>query len=142
RRTGVVRAAGKLRGARRHDEPRAVVAEFDALTEADVAPWYHAQISAARVRFAEIEALREGREPPPPSDELGRHLLSLFTTMVADPDAFRAALEYVATITPVQQIVRRPDVAEVIRLASDAMQDSPSIVMPGPDRRALLDLVT
>jgi 2-polyprenyl-6-methoxyphenol hydroxylase-like FAD-dependent oxidoreductase len=133
--------AVKLRDALRHDDPRAVVAEFDALTEADVTPWYHAQIAADRVRFAEIEALREGREPPPPSDELGRQLLSLFATMVADPDLFRAAIEYVGTITPIQQIVRRPDVAERIRVATEAMQDSPPIVMPGPDRRELLELV-
>jgi 2-polyprenyl-6-methoxyphenol hydroxylase-like FAD-dependent oxidoreductase len=133
--------AVKLRDALRHDDPRVMVAEFDALTEADVTPWYHAQIAADRLRFAEIEALRQEREPPPPSDELGRQLLSLVTTMVADPDVFRAAIEYVATITPVQQIVRRPEVAEAIRVATDAMRDLPPFVMPGPDRRALLDLV-
>jgi len=36
--------------------------------------FYHAQIAADRIRFAQIKALREGREPPEPVDELGRHL--------------------------------------------------------------------
>jgi len=43
--------------------------------------FYHAQIAADRIRFAQIQALREGREPPEPVDELGRHLASLFATM-------------------------------------------------------------
>jgi hypothetical protein len=53
-----------------------------------------------------MDALREGREPPPPTDPLARSIRSLFATMMADPDLFRAAVEYIATITPVQRILR------------------------------------
>jgi hypothetical protein len=101
-----------------------------------------AQIAADRIRFAQIEALREEREPPEPVDELGRHLASLFATMTADPDLFRAALEHLGTLTPIQQIVRRPRVAHAVRTAMDALRDSAPIEMPGPDRRELLDIVT
>ena len=104
--------------------------------------FYHAQIAADRIRFAQIQALREGREPPEPVDELGRHLASLFATMTADPDLFRAALEYIGTLTPIQQIVRRPRVAHAVRTAMDALRESAPIEMPGPDRRELLDIVT
>ena len=45
------------------DDPRALVEEFDRRTEAEIAPWYDAQIAVDRARFAEMEALREGREP-------------------------------------------------------------------------------
>ena len=61
--------------------------------------------------------------------------------MGAHPDLFRAALEYVGTITPVQQILARPDVAERIRAARAAMPAAPPRPLPGPDRQQLLDLV-
>jgi 2-polyprenyl-6-methoxyphenol hydroxylase-like FAD-dependent oxidoreductase len=135
--------AARLRDAlrRTRDDPRLLAEEFDSLTEAVVAPWYHAQIVGDRVRFAEMEALREGREPSPPVGELATQLASLFATMAADPDLFRAALEYIATITPIQEIVRRSAVADGMRAALDAMQDSVPIVMPGPQRDELLALV-
>lgn len=131
-----LRLRDALRSAR--DDAHALVAEFDAKTEAEVAPWYHAQIALDRARFAQVEALREGREPPQPSDELSRGLAALFTVMITDPDLFRAALEYVATLTPIQEILQRPAVA---RAVSTAMGDAPPMQLPGPDRRQLLDLV-
>jgi 2-polyprenyl-6-methoxyphenol hydroxylase-like FAD-dependent oxidoreductase len=121
-------------------DPRALAERFDEMTEAEVAPWYHAQIAADRARYARIEALREGREPPLPADELSRNLISLLTAMVASPDLFRAALEYIATITPIQEILKRPDVAKRIRATKEAAGSSP-IQMPGPDRRQLLELL-
>ena len=133
----------RLRDALREtrDDPHALACRFDELTEADVTPWYDAQITADRIRFAEIEALREEREPPRPTDVLGEDLLALFTTMAADPDLFRAGLEYIGTITPIQQLVRRPDVAGRMRAALEAMAGSPPLELPGPSRRELLDLM-
>jgi 2-polyprenyl-6-methoxyphenol hydroxylase-like FAD-dependent oxidoreductase len=135
--------AVRLRDALREapDDPHAFAWRFDELTEAEVAPWYHAQIAADRVLFAQIEALREGHEPPPPGDELGTQVASIFATMPADPELFRAGLEYIGTITPIQQIVQRPAVAHGIRVALEAMQGSPGLEMPGPNRSELLELV-
>jgi 2-polyprenyl-6-methoxyphenol hydroxylase-like FAD-dependent oxidoreductase len=130
-----------LRGTNGDDAPR-VAAEFDRRTEAEIAPWYYAQIAVDRARFAEMEALREGRQPPPPGDDLSRSILSLLGTMGGHPDLFRAAVEYIATITPVQQILARPEVAEGIRATRAAMKDAPSRSLPGPDRRQLLDLLS
>jgi 2-polyprenyl-6-methoxyphenol hydroxylase-like FAD-dependent oxidoreductase len=134
--------ATRLRDALRAapDDPRALAEKFDEATEADVAPWYRAQIAGDRARFAQIEALREGREPTPPADEVSRGLASLFTAAVADPDVFRAALEYVATVTPIQEILRRPDVAQKIS-ATEASGGPAALEMPGPDRAQLLELV-
>lgn len=134
-----VRLRDVLHGAR--DDPRALAMEFHEKTEAEVAPWYHAQIALDRVRFAQVEALREGREPPPPADELSKGLASLFTAMITDPDLFRAALEYVGTLTPIQAILQRPAVAQGVSAALKAMGDAPLVQMPGPDRRQLLGLV-
>ena len=119
-------------------EPAAVVREFDGRTEAEIAPWYHAQIVLDRTRFAEMEALREGRTPSPPADDLARGILSLLMTMTASPELYRAGVEYFATITPVQQILERPVVAAGIRDRLAAMTGPPPR-MPGPTRTQLLD---
>ena len=123
------------------DSPGALAAEFDRRTEAEIAPWYHAQIAVDRARFADMKALREGREPSPPVDALARSIGSLFSTMTADPDLFRAALEYVGTITPVQEILQRSDVAEKIRMAREKLKGTPPMEVPGPNRKQLLELM-
>ncbi|MGH9175164.1 MAG: FAD-dependent oxidoreductase, partial [Vicinamibacterales bacterium] len=121
--------------------PGAVVTEFDRRTEAEIAPWYHAQMAVDRARFADMEALREGREPPAPADALVRDIGSLFSTIAADPDLFRAALEYIGTLSPVQEILHRPEVAERIRAAKERMKNAPPMPMPGPNRTQLLELM-
>jgi len=121
----------------RADDPLALAREFDAVTEARVAPWYHSQIAVDRARFAQIEALRAGREPTPPTDPLARGVLALVAAMPSDPDIFRAFLEYVATLTPIQEILERP----AVRAAIEAVGDAAPMEMPGPDRAQLLDLL-
>lgn len=132
----------RLRDALREagDDPVVLVEDFDRRTEAEIAPWYYAQIARDRARFAEMEALRDGRDTQPVTDELSRDIESLFLTMTSDPELFRLALEYIGTITPVQEIVRRPGAADAIRAARKAMKDSPAQI-PGPNRQQLLELV-
>ena len=62
--------------------------------------------------------------------------------MMADPDLFRAAMEYTATITPVQRILERPAVAQAIKAAFEALRHAPPPVLPGPNRSQLLELVS
>ncbi len=121
------------------EDPAALVADFDRRTEAEITPWYRAQLARDRARFAEMEALREGGEPPPLIG-LARDIESLFVTMIADPDIFRLALEYLGTVTPIQQILERPGVAEAIRTAREGLKGTP-VRLPGPNRQQLLDLV-
>ena len=123
------------------DDPRALVEDFDRRTEAEVAPWYHAQIAVDRARFAEMEAIREGREAPVPAGELARSIRALVSSVAADPDLFRDLLEYVGTITPVQDILRRPEVVQRLAAARDVMKGLPSPPMPGPNRNQLLQIV-
>ena len=122
--------------------PAAFVEEFDRRTEAEITPWYHAQIALDRFRFAEMQALRDERAVPPPGDDLAKGILTLLSTMMADADLFRAALEYIATITPVQDVLRRPAVVEKLHSARAAMKGAPPMQLPGPNRRELLDLVS
>lgn len=122
--------------------PRSTVEEFDRQTEASVSPWYRAQIAMDRVRFAEMEAIREGRAPSPPDDPLARGIGGLLMTMMANPELFRTALEYLGTITPVQEILARPGVGEAIQEAQAAMRAAPPPPPPGPNRAELLELIS
>lgn len=121
-------------------DPRTLAEAFDDRTEAEVAPWYHAQIATDRARFAEIEALRCGQEPPPPQG-LARRREELLSAAVADPDLFRAVVEYVATLTPLQDIVARPDVVDRVRAVKETVGDPPAPDLPGPDRQQLLEIM-
>ena len=123
------------------DDPRALVEDFDRRTEAEITPWYRAQIAFDRARFSEMEAIRDGREVTPPENELGRRIVALMSLLGADPDLFRAALEYIGTITPVQQILERPDVVQRMAAAREAMKGKPRPPLPGPTREQLLQLV-
>lgn len=123
------------------DEPRRLVEEFDRRTESELKPWYDAQFVVDRARSAEMDALREGRIPPVPSHPLFLAIVSLMRTMGADPDLFRAALEYIGTLAPIQTIVNRPDVRERMIAAQERMRDIPPMPLPGPSRTQLLDLV-
>jgi 2-polyprenyl-6-methoxyphenol hydroxylase-like FAD-dependent oxidoreductase len=123
------------------DSPRTLVEEFYRRTEAQIAPWHHAQVASDRMRFAEIEAIREGRALPPPPNNLASGIRSLMVSMGGSPDLFRAGLEYVATITPVQDILTRPKVAQAIQQIMAGMKDSPPQPFPGPSRQELMGLL-
>jgi len=123
------------------DNPRALVEEFDRRTETEITPWYRAQIAVDRARFAEMGAHREGREPAAPENELARRIGSLMSLLGADPDLFRSALEYIGTITPVQDILERPEVGERMTAAREKMKGVPRPQVPGPTREQLLQLV-
>jgi 2-polyprenyl-6-methoxyphenol hydroxylase-like FAD-dependent oxidoreductase len=123
-------------------DPLALVARFDELTEARITPWVRAQIAWDRTRFATMRALADGREPPPPRDELAGGIGALLACMPADPDLFRAGLEYVGTLTPVQDILRRSDVQTKMTAAMKSVRASgPPPALPGPNREQLLALV-
>ena len=119
------------------DDPWMVAHEFDARTEARVAPWYYSQIAVDRMAFARIDALRAGREPPSITDDFARGVLGLFVAAASDPDVFRALFEYVATVTPIHEILERP----AVHAAIEAVGDAAPMEMPGPDRAQLLDLL-
>jgi 2-polyprenyl-6-methoxyphenol hydroxylase-like FAD-dependent oxidoreductase len=130
--------AVRLRDALRQqcgDDWSSFAIEFDAVTEAEITPWYRAQLAADRTRVAQIEALCADRAPEPIVDTLARRVTTLFGAMLSDVDLYRAAMEYVGTVSTIQDIL--PDVAAAIDRAGDAAPPP----VPGPSRQALLDLV-
>jgi 2-polyprenyl-6-methoxyphenol hydroxylase-like FAD-dependent oxidoreductase len=122
------------------DDPRRLAEEFHARTEAEIAPWYHAQIAVDRARFADMEALRNGEQPPPAND-LAARIRMLLGAMGTDPDLFRAALEYIGTITPIQDILQRSDVQDRLAVAVRRLREAPPPPIPCPTRTRLLELV-
>jgi len=124
------------------DDPRALVEEFDRRTQAEITPWYEAQIAVDRARFGEMVALREGREPAPPAHELARRFGALMASIVASPDLFRDALEYIGTVTPLQEVLERPTVIQRMAAAREALKDRPRPPIPGPTRSQLLQIAS
>jgi 2-polyprenyl-6-methoxyphenol hydroxylase-like FAD-dependent oxidoreductase len=123
-------------------DPYAVAEEFHEITEAEIAPWYWSQIADDRARIAEITALREGRQPSPPTDELAQLMRDLRRFTPVDPDIARASLEYIGTLTPIQEIANRSDLRDKLTYIEQSLNDAPPPAMPGPDRAQLLDLLT
>jgi 2-polyprenyl-6-methoxyphenol hydroxylase-like FAD-dependent oxidoreductase len=115
------------------DDPVELARAFDERTDREVAPFYRAQLTADRERIAEMDALRAGREPPPPDPTRS----GLLTAAAHDADAFRALLETGTCLALPEEVLARPGMAE--RLAAHAGEPPP--VSPGPDRAQLLELL-
>ena len=116
------------------DDPVELARAFDEVTEREVAPFYRNQLAADRARIAEMDALRAGREPPPPNPVLA----SLLAAAVHDAEVYRGLLETVTCLALPADVLARPGMAE--RVAAHAGEPPP--VTPGPDRAQLLELLT
>jgi 2-polyprenyl-6-methoxyphenol hydroxylase-like FAD-dependent oxidoreductase len=123
-------------------DPYALAEEFHEITETEIAPWYWSQIADDRTRIAEIRAVREGRQPPPPADELAQLIVDLRRFTRVDPDIARACVEYIGTLTPLQEIADRPDLRDKLTAAKQSTNDAPPPAIPGPDRAQLLELMS
>jgi hypothetical protein len=123
------------------EDPLDFQLHFDDSTERHVAPWYRAQVARDSYRFAEIEALRRGVQPPSPEGAYAP-IHDLFMGMAADPVLFRAGLEYVGTLTPVEDVLEREEVRVRLAAVREATRSSSPPRIPGPDRDRLLSLVS
>jgi hypothetical protein len=99
-----------------------------------VAPFWRAQIAFDRVRLAEMEALRDGREPAPRDG--GLHLLAVHAG--EDPVLLRAVVEQALCLDTADAILARPEV--VSRL--EGLGPAPAAAdRSGPDRARLVELL-
>ena len=103
--------------------PYALAEEFHQITETEAAPWFWSQIADDRARIAEIMAVREGRQPAPPADEPARLMRDLRRFAPADPDIARAMLEYIGTLTPIQEIADRLDLRDKLAAVKQSVSD-------------------
>jgi 2-polyprenyl-6-methoxyphenol hydroxylase-like FAD-dependent oxidoreductase len=120
------------------EDPLEFAEAWDATTEARLTPWYRETVEEDRARLHEIEALRNGLEPAPPSDESSVLRGALLTAMLHDPDLFRAFLDSRGVLKPLGETFAQAGVAErTLELAGEYER----MVLPGPSREDLLKLL-
>ncbi len=119
------------------EDPREFALIWDAVTEAELTPWYRETIEENRAHRRVLEALRNGLEPPAPAGAAALPT-ALLSAMPHDPDVFRVFLAARCCITPLGEAFSRPEVVErVLEVARG--RELPRI--PGPDRQQLLRLL-
>jgi hypothetical protein len=114
------------------DDPAGFARDWDARSDAAVAPYHRDQVVANRVRAAEMDALRTGRPRPARRGMLSR----LAAAAAVDPDAYRGLVETAVCTALPQEVLDRPAVAAAV--ARRARTPPP---VPGPDRAELLKLL-
>jgi 2-polyprenyl-6-methoxyphenol hydroxylase-like FAD-dependent oxidoreductase len=120
-------------------DPVALTEAYAEETAAQVEPWYRAQIAMDRVRYAEMDAIREGREPPPPPDDpASTAMRALATAMAYDADVHRAFIDFASCQVLPQDWLARPGMLD--KVMEIAANHEP-VVMPGPTREQLLEIV-
>jgi 2-polyprenyl-6-methoxyphenol hydroxylase-like FAD-dependent oxidoreductase len=136
---GLVHAARLRDTVREHlDEPRDFAEAWDAVTEEELTPWYRATVAVDRARLAQIDALREGRDPAPPADPGSASAAALGVAMLYDAEAFRGFADIVGCLALPQEVFARPGLAERVHaLATEAELPPP----PGPGREELLRML-
>ncbi|MGY1633362.1 NAD(P)/FAD-dependent oxidoreductase [Geodermatophilus sp. SYSU D01186] len=131
---GMVHAQQLRTAVREHlADPVDLVRAFDEATEREVTPFFRNQVAADRVRIAEMDAIREGREPPPLDPVRAR----LLAAAMYDADAYRAVMETITCLALPEQALARPGLRERL----EAYADAPVPAAPGPDRALLLELL-
>jgi flavin-dependent dehydrogenase len=120
------------------EEPRAFAEAWDAVTEAELTPWYRETVAEDRDRIAEIEALRSGIKTPRPTSPSASLRGALLAAVPRDPDAFRALIASRGCVTRLEETFSDQQFVErILELASDS-QPPPRA---GPDRAQLLELL-
>src|SRR5215468_8544576 len=132
---GMIHAQLLRRAVREHlDNPGRFAEVWHEYTEEGVQPFYRNQIEADRIRLAEMNAIRHGVEPPPPTGPTAQ----LIAAAGSDADAFRALIETVECLALPQDVFQRPGMIEKLeRYAGEQ-----AAAAPGPDRKQLLSLLT
>jgi 2-polyprenyl-6-methoxyphenol hydroxylase-like FAD-dependent oxidoreductase len=132
---GLMHAAHLRDFVRYHAEhPRELAEVWDAVTEAELTPWYRSTVREDRARRGQLEARREGLAPSPPPDRDSALCAALFVAGMHDPDVFRALVETRVCLATPEEVVARPGMAERILELSARGVSMP----PGPDRAQLL----
>lgn len=117
--------------------PHRLAEAWDAVAQTELTPWYRETVDEDRARFAEIEALRRGSQPVPPT---GPALLqrALLVALLHDPDAFRAAVASRGCITRLEETFADHRFVEHILEIARASDPPP---LPGPNRAQLLSIL-
>jgi 2-polyprenyl-6-methoxyphenol hydroxylase-like FAD-dependent oxidoreductase len=120
------------------DDPIEFAEAWDAATETNLTPWYRETVAEDRDRLREIDALRAGLEPTPPTERSSMLRDALTTAALHDPSMFRAYLASRSVLTPLSETFAQEGVAErALELAGEHER----LVLPGPSREDLLTML-
>jgi len=120
------------------DDPLGFAQAWDAATEANLTPWYRETVEEDRDRLHEIDALRNGLEPTPPSERSAVLRRALTAAMLHDPELFRAFLDSRGVLKPLSETFAQAGLAErTLELAGEHER----MALPGPSREDLLTLL-
>ena len=119
------------------ENPHRLAKTWDAVAQTELTPWYRETVEEDRARFADIEALRRGAQPRPPSD-FARLQRALLIALFRDPDVFRAAVASRGCITRLEETFADPGFVEHILEIARASDPPP---LPGPNRAQLMSIL-
>jgi 2-polyprenyl-6-methoxyphenol hydroxylase-like FAD-dependent oxidoreductase len=111
---------------------------WDAVTEAELMPWYRENVEDDRDRIAEIAALREDREPEPARGLRAALRRALVAAVPHDADAFRVHVAWRSCLTRLEEAFADRDFAERILEVARCCERPP---LMGPDQSQLLALL-
>ena len=121
------------------DDPDEFAEAWDAVTEAELTPWYRETVAEDRARFNEMEALCHGLVASPEPGSMPWLQRALLAAVPRDADAFRAFLANRSCLSLNQEIFDDANFMErVFELAQSAGPPPP---LAGPDRDQLLALL-
>jgi hypothetical protein len=120
------------------DDPDDFAQAWDAVTEAELTPWYRETVEEDRARLNEMEALRHGLQAAPEPGSMSWHQGALLAAVPQDPDAFRAFIANRSCLSLNREIFEDTSLMErVFELARGAERPP----LAGPDRDQLLALI-
>jgi 2-polyprenyl-6-methoxyphenol hydroxylase-like FAD-dependent oxidoreductase len=136
---GLLHAQRLAEVARAHpDDPDDFAEAWDAVTEADLMPWYRETVEEDRARFNEIEALRHGLQAPPEPGSMPWLQGALLAAASQDADAFRAFLANRCCLSLNREIFADESFMERVFDLARGTERPP---LAGPDRDQLLALL-
>ena len=120
------------------DDPDDFAEAWDAVTEAELTPWYRETVEEDRARIHQIEALRHGLETAPEPGSMPWLQGALLAAVPQDPDAFRAFLANRCCLSLNREIFEDTSFMERIFELARGSERPP---LAGPDRDQLLALL-
>ena len=119
------------------DDPHALALAFHARSEQEIRPWHDATTAVDKRRVDDMRIYRDGGTPEPTPAEKIADVMQAAVTL--DPLITRSFGDIFSCNATAEEVLARPGVFDrIIAMADQVSLDPP----PGPDRAALMELVS
>jgi flavin-dependent dehydrogenase len=119
------------------DDPAKLAEAFGVLTTERVEPWFRATLAFDRGRLEEMAMLAAGGAATDVPAEFDT-IKALQTSMIKDPDCFRAFLDLAMVLATPDEVMNRPGLQEKVAELGGRWREEPAL---GPNRDELVGLV-